>query len=238
MQPVASTQAHGVMEAKPGRLGEVAVRAAPSAAEPSAWAEWFEGIYSDAHDDPARVPWADLQPHPMLLEWLNTDAPGIVRPGSAVTVVGCGLGDDAAELASRGYDVAAFDLSPTAIHWARRRFPHLADRFIVADLLQPPAELRRRGDVVVEIHTLQSVAPQMRSAMVGGLACLARPRGLVVAIARTCDAGAPVPAAPPFPIPREELLRLMESAGFRPSGEVEVRVDAGAARIRGVFKRT
>ena len=41
-----------------------------------------------------------------------------MRRGSRV-VVGCGLGDDVAELLSRGYDAVGFDVSPTAIGWAR-----------------------------------------------------------------------------------------------------------------------
>ncbi|MFI9385001.1 class I SAM-dependent methyltransferase [Kutzneria sp. NPDC052558] len=47
--------------------------------------------------------------------------------------LGCGLGDNAAYLASRGLNVTAVDSSPTAISQARQRFPDSAVRFAVAD---------------------------------------------------------------------------------------------------------
>lgn len=41
-------------------------------------------------------------------------------PARAV-VIGCGLGDDAEYLASMGYEVTAFDISPTAIAMCHTR---------------------------------------------------------------------------------------------------------------------
>src|ERR1700724_1465540 len=77
----------------------------------------FEEIYVQAGQDFTAVPWAALAPHPAL-------------------VVGCGLGDDAEEAARRGYQVTAFDLSPTAIGHCRDRFPGSAVDYQVADLSQ------------------------------------------------------------------------------------------------------
>ena len=37
--------------------------------------------------------------------------------------IGCGLGDNAAAMAAKGFRTTAFDLSPRAIHWAQSRFP-------------------------------------------------------------------------------------------------------------------
>jgi hypothetical protein len=64
------------------------------------------------------IPWADLAPNPSLVEWLDTHAVS----GRALKV-GAGLGDDAEELARRGLAVTAFDVAPTAVESARRRFP-------------------------------------------------------------------------------------------------------------------
>lgn len=69
-------------------------------------------MYSAAGEDLAALPWASLKPFPLLVEWL--DGPGAEVGGEAL-VVGTGLGDDAEELARRGFAVTAFDLSPTAI---------------------------------------------------------------------------------------------------------------------------
>ena len=122
---------------------------------PADWIERFDSIYRDAAGDVDRVPWAHRQPCPALVTWLNTEAPLLVRCGARAAVVGCGLGMDACLLRERGYDVVAFDASPSAIDWARRIHPDDADMFQVADVLDLPSRLRHRFDLVVEVHTLQ-----------------------------------------------------------------------------------
>src|SRR5579875_740285 len=82
---------------------------------------WFEELYATAGGEARHVQWADMEPNPALVAWLErAEAHG--APGRAV-VVGCGLGDDAEELSRRGYGVVAFDVAPTAVAWCRRRFP-------------------------------------------------------------------------------------------------------------------
>src|ERR1700760_3435704 len=114
----------------------------------------FEEMYAAVGEDLAALPWASLKPFPLLVEWL--DRAGAGASGAAL-VVGTGLGDDAEELARRGFAVTAFDLSPTAIERARERFPDSAVDYRVADLLDLPAGCRERFDLVVEIRTLQSL---------------------------------------------------------------------------------
>ena len=62
------------------------------------------------------------------------------RSGRALDV-GCGLGDNAAALARAGFEVTAFDISPTAIDWAKARFSSEDINWLAADLLDPPVEL-------------------------------------------------------------------------------------------------
>ena len=81
---------------------------------------WFEALYEAADGDPAQVPWADLAPRSALAEWLAREDRR--HRGRAIDI-GCGLGDNAEGLATAGYDVTAFDLSETAVAWARARFP-------------------------------------------------------------------------------------------------------------------
>ena len=106
---------------------------------------WFEPLYQAADGDRERVPWSDNRPNPLLVEWLAGQAGG----GRAL-VVGCGLGEDAEAVAAAGFDVTAFDLSPTAIAWCRRRWPGSAVRYQVADAADPRAEWRGALDLVIE----------------------------------------------------------------------------------------
>lgn len=173
--------------------------------------EFFESIYRCAEGDPTRVPWAEPRPDPLLMQWLNRDAWSLVRPGSRAAVVGCGLGDDVAELARRGYDVLGFDVSPTAVAWAARRHADDADRFIVADLLNLPARMNGRFDLVVEVRTLQSFEPHLQPEAARRIAAMLAPRGVVVVIAPCRDAQDDLDPAdgPPWLLTPDEVSSLM-----------------------------
>ncbi len=214
--------------------------APPSHADTAAWGRYFEDLYHDAGGDAARIPWADQRPNPSLQAWLNAEAPSLVRPGATACVVGCGLGDDVKELTDRGYDVLGFDVSASAIHWARTRHPDIAERLSIADLFNLPASLLRRWDLVVEVSTLQAVHPELRAAAAAGIASLARPRGTVLAVCRARDDGQPLPDAPPFPISPGELAELFAPHGFFPSRAIDDFADdetPPVRRLRCAFKR-
>ena len=74
-------------------------------------ATWFDSFYDVASqkNDATAVPWVHDHPNRAMVNWLNAVAPSLVRCGARVAVVACALGDDAAELVRRGYDVTAFD---------------------------------------------------------------------------------------------------------------------------------
>ncbi len=204
-------------------------------------AEWCEGVYCAADGDPERVPWCRCGPDGMLLKWLANEAPRLVRPGCRTVVVGCGLGDDVAELAARGFDVVGFDVSTSAVRWAARRFPSHANRFLVSDLLDLPARMVGRFDLVVEVCTLQSVAPELRATAAASLARLAAPRGVVLAISCGKHADEVGPEeGPPWPLTAFELENLMAGAGLasmRPVAEVACVDDPDHVRVMGAFVR-
>jgi len=135
---------------------------------------WFEPLYAAADRGEATVPWADLAANPMLVG----NAPS--GDGTAL-VIGCGYGDDAAYLASLGWRVTAFDISPTAVETARRRFPDSGVDFVVADLLEPPPW---RFDLVVEIYTVQTLIGAARDLAITGVAEAVAPGGELLVIAR------------------------------------------------------
>ncbi|MEM8876164.1 MAG: class I SAM-dependent methyltransferase [Planctomycetota bacterium] len=160
---------------------------------------WFEPLYATAKSD-ADIPWADGKPNPMFVEWLDETAP---LTGRAL-VIGCGLGDDAELLAQRGFDVTAFDISRSAIHRCRERFPDSPVQYEVADLLDPPRTYRGRNDLIVEIYTLQTLRGAMRFTAACNIADFARPGGLVFALCRGRDESEPE-GTMPMPLTADDL---------------------------------
>ena len=170
---------------------------------------WFEALYAGAGEDFEQIPWANLAPRPALVEWLDRNPPA--RATKAL-VIACGLGDDAEELARRGCDVDAFDLSSTAIETARRRFPDSTVRYRVADLFELPAEWRRRFEIVVEVQTIMSIPPEHHAEAIAAVAGTVAPGGRL--LVRTAVRGEDEPAAGrPWALAPSEL-RHFEALGM------------------------
>ena len=171
-------------------------------------AGWFETLYAEARAGRAVVPWDDGQPNPHLSQWAKTAAGRrIAGPGRRALVVGCGVGEDPEFLARLGCQVTAFDVSPTAVAEARRRFPRSPVDYQVADLLAPPPGWARAFDLVAEIYTVQALYGQARAAAIRALAGLVAPGGTLLVIARATDDQDPVrdPAMMPWALNRREL---------------------------------
>lgn len=176
---------------------------------------WFEPLYAAADGDAAAVPWARGEPSPLLLSWL--DQPGLEVAGSDAVVVGCGLGDDAVELARRGCRVTAFDVSASAVDWARRRVREAGVdvELLVADLLDLPDRLRGSGGLVVEVRTVQSLPEDLRTDAMRAVASLVAPGGLLVhvGLVATNPRAAMTWEGPPWALSPDEL-RVYEEAGL------------------------
>src|SRR5262249_20854486 len=122
--------------------------------------EWFEVLYAEAETGTSSVPWADLKPNPNLVEWLTQH--DSIDKGRALKI-GCGYGDDAEELARRGYRTIGFDIAPTAISVCRKRFANSPASFVVADLFDCPEGWHHAFQLVIESYTLQVLPPDIRS---------------------------------------------------------------------------
>lgn len=204
------------------------------------YATYFESRYVEAAGDASRIPWSDGRANPALVNWLNAAAPSLVRCGSRVAVPGCGLGEDARELIKRGYEVTAFDISPTAVEWARRLDPDHAECYHRADLFNLSPRWRRRFDLVAEIYTVQSLPMARRPDVFKALADLLTPHGVLLVIARGSKDPVGEADGPPWALTREELLRATAAAGLSPQGSVDMFLDDETPpqwRLRGVFTR-
>lgn len=176
---------------------------------------WFETLYARAGEEPSKIPWAMMQPHPDLEDWLHGNSPPTSNKSAIVT--GCGLGDDAEAIALQGYGVSAFDISPSAIAWCRKRFAQSRVNYLVADLFDLEAAWEREFDLVYSSRTIQSLPLTVRSRVIDSIASLVAPGGTLLIITQTRDSEAE-PDGPPWPLSKSELARF-EKLGFEVIGD-------------------
>lgn len=195
---------------------------------------WFEALYHGAKGDPSRIPWADLAPNPLFTQWLDANP---LPEGTPSLKVGCGLGDDAEEMARRGLSVTAFDISPTAVGWCERRFTGTPVRYQVADLFQAPPEWAGAYDFILESYTLQVLPASLRPDAVKRICSFLGPNGRLLLLCRARDKGEPE-GSMPWPLTRDDLdaflscgLRLLSLEDFLDLETPPVR------RFRAVFAR-
>lgn len=172
---------------------------------------WFDALYKEAAGDNERIPWADLEPNRFFREWAEkTNLQGNNRNA---LVVGCGLGDDARYLHDLGFKVTAFDISPTAIEWARRLHSKTDINFVVADLFDVPKEWYQAFEFVLEVYTIQPLPLEMRSRVIDAIANFVELRGKLLVVTRGREDDE-IPAELPWALSRMDLSRFEEN-GFR-----------------------
>jgi ubiquinone/menaquinone biosynthesis C-methylase UbiE len=172
---------------------------------------WFEQLYASAKRNANIIPWADLAPNPNLVGWLDKHRIG--GSGKKAIKVGCGLGDDAEELANRDFEVTAFDISATAINWCTERFPESKVDYLVEDLFSMPVSWNEAFDFVLESYTLQVLPLKLRIKAAEEITRLLAPGGTLLVICRGRDE-TDEEGKMPWPITRKELKRF-EGCGLR-----------------------
>lgn len=200
----------------------------------------FETIYRAGLTGQGAIPWDDGRPNALFLEWLDRSAHDVVRPGARIAVVGCGFGHDAKALLSRGYDVTAFDLSPTAIEHAKRLHSDWESCFSVADLFALPSRWKRRFDLVVEIYTIQSMPPETRRGSIGAIEALLHPHGALFLLCRASDHPVSIDEGPPWALTADDVRDLATSINYEPVDGIELLVDEEnppRRRLRTVLRR-
>ena len=163
---------------------------------------WFDSIYTDAEGDYTAVFWADLEPNPYLLQWLQSCS--FEHPGRTATVVGCGVGDDAEALSEAGYEVTAFDISPEAIRLCQQRYPNSKVDYLVADLFDYPTKWAEHFDLVYECNTIQVLPGQYRTMARDAMISLLAPGGTILVSCRSREKGE-LEDEIPLPLDKEEI---------------------------------
>jgi len=166
---------------------------------------WFEALYKEGEAGKSVVPWADGQKNPHLAEFWKAHPQK--TEGKNALVIGCGMGDDAEQLAEWGYRTTAFDISETAIRAAKKRFPKNEVEYRVADLLEPPGEWTHGFDFVLEVYTLQALPPSVRLRAIQNVAAFVRPGGALLVLARGREPDEPEGQLP-WPLTRAELAEF------------------------------
>lgn len=168
---------------------------------------WFEALYAEADGDNSIIPWADLEPNAYFRAW--AEATGLTGNGRTALVVGCGLGDDARFLDDLGFKVTAFDISPTAIGWAKKLHADTDIMFEVCDLLQPFRGWAGAFQFVLEVYTIQPLPLEMRPRVIEAIAGFLAPKGRLVVVTRGREDDVE-PDELPWPVSRHDLSRFEE----------------------------
>ena len=166
---------------------------------------WFEVIYTDALGDAEQVPWAKMQPHPSLENWLKTAE----ITNKKALVIGCGLGDDSEILAAKKAQVTAFDIAPSSIEWCRKRFQNSSVNYLVADLLALDDSWKNSFDLIFESRTIQALPIQIRREVIEAIATLLKPGGTLLIVTRLRETEE-IPDGPPWAVSQQELSQLYE----------------------------
>ncbi len=198
--------------------------------------DWFETLYANSNEGGEGVPWANMAPHPLFENWL-AQHPVNVKDKTAL-VVGCGMGDDAIELESRGFAVTAFDVSESAIDICKKRFPKSTVQFVQADLIAGNKDWWNKFDFVLEIFTIQALPPKYEQTLIQNISDFVADQGQLLVITeiqtnkRTYENGPPWLLNPNYIASFENCgLQLVSSNSYK---ETEV----GEAIHLSIFQKT
>ena len=123
-------------------------------------------------------------------------------------VPGCGHGHEVALAVKYGLDATGLDIAPTGIAAARALYPLLAERFVVADLFNPPAEMRSAFEVVLEHTCMSGLHPSLRADYRRGIDLTLRPGGLLIGVWFINPNLEPGDEGPPYPFRVSDLTAL------------------------------
>ena len=138
----------------------------------------MDAIYRDT--PLAGIPWNLADPPELLVQLVE---PGQVEPCEAVDL-GCGAGNYAVWLASKGFDVTGIDVSPRAAELAGELATEkgVACRFVVADLICDVVEFEEAFDFAYDWEVLHHIFPEDRPAYLDNVRRMLRPEGRYLSV--------------------------------------------------------
>ena len=163
---------------------------------------WFDSIYTDAEGDHTAVFWADLEPNPYLVDWLEKHP--LEGKKKKAIAIGCGVGDDAEIMAEYGYEVTAFDIAPTAIELCKKRYKNTSVRYMVADLFNLHDSWLDTYDLVYECNTIQVLPGNYRLKAMKSMVNLLVSRGILLVSCRSRNRGENKDDIP-LPLDKDEI---------------------------------
>lgn len=194
--------------------------------------DWFEQLYVASEAQGSRVPWDRGAAHRHLVSWAKRGQ--VEGDGRRAVVVGCGFGDDADFVAALGFETTGFDIAPSAIRLAQRRFPESSVTYVVADLFDLDPAWTGAFDLVVENQTVQALPGDYRFRAINAVSSLVAPQGTLIVLAfRARDNN--MVAGPPWPLTREDI-DAFANGDLKPNDIAELSLD-GNPRWRAVFSR-
>lgn len=194
---------------------------------------WFETLYAGVQRNADMIPWAHSTVHPLFEGWLEKNE--LIGNGKRAVVIGCGMGDDAEKLAQLGFTVTAFDISPSAIAWAKERFPESTVDYQVADLFDLSPQWHGQFDFALEIFTVQALPQILRQDALKAIPPLLKNDGqlLFVCWAREHHE---TPQGPPWAISKTEL-KTLEVHGLTLEHEEDFLQNDEARRFRILYRK-
>lgn len=131
----------------------------------------LDKIYREVPLD--QIPWNIETPPVALVELVQSEK---IRPCKTIDL-GCGTGNYAIYLASKGFDVTGIDRSPTAIKIATEKAQKLGVRcrFIVADLLDDLHEVKETFEFGYDWEFLHQIFPEDREKYVQNVYNILKP---------------------------------------------------------------
>jgi SAM-dependent methyltransferase len=138
----------------------------------------IDDIYENMSLD--EIPWNMETPPAPLVELVDS---GKVQPCKAIDL-GCGAGNYAIYLASRGFEVTGVDYSPTAIRIARENAKTKGVKcdFLVSDVVEEQDMLRQSWDFAYDWGLLHHIFPEQRLKYIKNVHRILNPKGKYLSV--------------------------------------------------------